>query len=236
MNAKPHQRYFITIVIVFTLVGITLAIFRTLVTSRILHPSWFTDWLVTPSEWIAKWLKTPTCEVPCWGNITPGATNRVQAKSLLKSNREITSIEETDVIPYGQVININLDNDIYTDDATILFDDKNIVQEIDLATFGSNLYLVDVISAYGHPNQLLLHNLMYDFVTVDLLYPKSGMVISLFLPNLNAGGREAQVEIDKYSEILHIYLTTSDLKHYFDTFEINDAGLYCNWEGYTKYP
>lgn len=236
---KPNI-YLIAILAIFTCGGISFLSSRILVDSRIIRPNRFIDGFISPSEWIANWLKNPTCKVPCWENIVPGDTNRDQAKSLLSNNTDVTSFEESNVIPYGQVLKINLDNDVYPDDATILFDNQNIVQEINLGTFGDNLYLHDVISVYGPPRRVLFHDQMYEYVTVDLLYPELGMAIELFLPNLNLEGEIPQVKIEKYGEILHVYLEAPDLKYYFEISEITDGTidprLLSEWKGYTIYP
>lgn len=239
MNTAPHRKlniYFLAVVIMFMCAGTSLVASRILIDSRILRPNWFTDWFVNPSEYIAKWLENPTCEVPCWEKIIPGETSRDQAKSLLLNNSEITGIEESNVIPYGQVLDVNLDNDNYTDDVTIIFDNQNMVQEIDFATFGDNLYLGDMISVYGPPKQVLLHDQMYEYVTVDLLYPELGMIIELFIHNLNLEGETPQVKIEKYGEILHVYLDAPGLKYFFDTSGVVDPNLSYEWKGYTTYP
>ena len=233
---RNHKIYFIATVTIFICIGVSLLASRVLVDARILRPNWFTDKFTNPSGWIAKWLRNPSCNVPCWQNITPGETNRDQAKSLLSSNPDITGIEESDVIPYGQVLNLNLDNDVYPDDVTILFDNENIVQEIDFATFGSNLYLNDMILAFGSPKRVLFRNQEYEYVTVDLLYSERGVIVELFLQNLNLEGEIPKVKIEKYMEVRHIYLNTPGLKYFFDTSGIVDPSLSYEWKGYTTYP
>jgi hypothetical protein len=86
----------------------------------------------------------------------------------------------------------------------IKFDNQNIVQEINLVTFGGNLYLHNIVLTYGNPKQVLFHNKDHEYVAVDLLYPESGMIIKLFL--LNSGGEIPRVKIKENDKILGVYL------------------------------
>jgi hypothetical protein len=195
---RKRNIYFIAVVTMFICIGISLVATRVLVDARILRPNRFTAGFTNPSEWIAKWLRNPTCKVPCWENITPGETNRDQTKLLLSSNPEVESVEERDVIPYGLMLFVKIYDGKHKGNVSIKFDDQNIAQEIELAVFGDNLYLHDMISVYGSPKKVLFHNQDYEYVTVDLLYPESGMIIELSLHNLNLEGEIPKAKIEKY--------------------------------------
>jgi hypothetical protein len=239
VTTTPYRKrtiYFAAVVTIFICIGISLLVSRALVDARILRPNWFTDGFTNPSEWIAKWLRNPTCKVPCWENITPGETNRDQAKSLLSSNPEVASVEEGDVIPYGLMLFVKIYDGKNKGNVSIKFDNQNIAQEIELAVFGDNLYLHDMITVYGPPKKVLFHNQDYEYVTVDLLYPELGLIIELFLHNLNLEGEIPKVKIEKYEEILYAYLDAPGLKYFFDTSGIVDSSLLYEWKGYTTYP
>lgn len=229
MNGKPlkkYCKYFILGIIVFVCIGMA-----SYVAARIWYPYLFAN----PSEWIAKWLENPTCKVPCWEKVVPGETNRDQAKSLLSSNLEVDGVEERDVIPYGLMLFIDIHGDKYKPtNVKIKFDNQNIVQEINLVTFGGNLYLHNIVSTYGNPKQVLFHNKDHEYVAVDLLYPESGMIIKLFLINL--GGEIPRVKIKENDKVLGVYLGTLGLKYYFDTSGVADPNLLYEWKGYTTYP
>jgi hypothetical protein len=207
-----------------------------LVDSRIIRPNVFIDGLINPSVWIADWIENPICKIPCWGHAVPGYTNRSQAKLLLSNNPSVTDVEESDVIPYGQVLKVNLDDDEYLDDVTIFFDNNDIVQKIELSTFGGNLYLNDMLSVYGSPRQVLVREQMYEYVTVDLLYPELGMVVELFIRNLNLDGEIPQVRIDKYEEVQDIYLMVPNFEYFFNASDIVILNRLYEWKGYAVYP
>jgi hypothetical protein len=220
-----YGKYFILGTVVFICIGMA-----SYAAATIWYPYLFTS----PSEWIAKWLENPTCEVPCWEKIIPGETNRDRAKSFLLSNPKVEGVEEWDVIPYGLMLFADIRGDKYKPNVSIKFDDKNIVQEIELAAFGNNLYLHNIVSTYGHPKQVLFHNKDHEYVAIDLLYPESGMIIKLFL--LNLGGEIPRVKIKENDKVLHVYLGTLGLKYYFDTSGVADPNLLYEWKGYTTYP
>lgn len=234
-DRKP-KIYLIVTLIVFTCVGVYFLFSSTLVDSRIIRPNIFIDGFIDPSEWIAKWLRNPTCKVPCWENITPGEINRDQTKLLLSSNPEVESVEERDVIPYGLMLFVKTYDGKHKGNVSIKFDNQDIAQEIELAVFGDNLYLHDMILVYGSPKKVLFYNLDYEYVTVDLLYPESGMIIELFLQNLNIEGEIPKAKIEKYGEILNIYLEAPGLKYFLDTSGIVDPSLSYEWKGYGVYP
>lgn len=229
MNAKFLKRRgvrFIAGVIVFICIGAA-----SYAAVRIFYPN--------PTEWIANWLKNPTCALPCWEKIIPGETSRDQAKSLLSSNPKITGIDERDVIPYGLMLFVKIYNRKYDGNISIRFDDQNIAQEIELITFGGNLYLNDIVSVYGAPKQVLIRNSpVNESVLVDMFYPESGMVIEFFIHNL--GGEIPHVKIEKSSEVRNIYLDAPGLKYYLHFSEITDGAvdprLLSEWKGYTTYP
>jgi len=236
---KIYLTVIISILICICLSFVSARMFVDSVNSRILFPNRFTGWLITPSEWLAKWLENPTCEVPCWENIVPGETSREQTKALLSGNPEIASVEEGDVIPYGSMLFVKIYNDTYMGNVSIKFDNQNIAQEIDLTTFGGKLYLGDMILAYGSPKQVLVRDTPdNESVSVNMLYPESGMVLHLFIHNL--GGGIPYVNINEYSEIWNIYLDAPGLKYYFEISEITDGTidprLLSEWKGYTIYP
>lgn len=244
MITTPPRRpkmQIIAFAFVFVFAGLTFAASRILIEARILRPNVLTSWMVSPSEWLAKWLKNPTCKVPCWEKIVPGETNRVQAKSLFSNNPKIEIVEEADVIPYGLMLFLDTDGDKYNPNVSMKFDNQNIVQEIEISTFGQNLYLEDIVAVYGSPKQVLIHDSpRNESVLVDMLYPELGMVASLFLHNANVGGEIPRVEIEKYSEVWEIYLNKPDLEYYLYFSEITngavDPRLLSEWKGYTTYP
>jgi hypothetical protein len=246
METTPRRKlktYIIVLVAIFVCAGISLVASRMLIEIRILRPNIFTGWLVSPSKWISTWLENPTCKVPCWEKIVSGKTSRDQAKSLLSIKPKIKSINDEDVIPYGLMLFIKAYNGRYNDkyysSVSIKFDDQNIDQEISLGTFGENLYLDDLLPVYGAPKQVLIHDSPdNESVLVDMLYPELGMVASLFIHN--KGGEIPQVEIEKYSEVLDIYLDEPGLQYYLHFSEIIngaiDPMLLSDWKGYTTYP
>jgi hypothetical protein len=228
MPHKKYGKYFILGTVVVICIGIV-----SYSATRIWYPYLFSN----PSEWIAKWLENPICKVPCWERIIPGETSRDQAKSLLSSNLEVDGVEEREVPPYGLMFFIDIRGDKYKPtNVKLKFDNQNIVQEIDLVTFGGNLYLHNIVSTYGYPKQILFHNKDHEYVAVDLLYPESGMIIELFLRNLNLYGEISQVKIQKRDKVLLVYLGGLDLKYYFDTSGVADPNLLYEWKGYTTYP
>ena len=241
MTPHKNPNQITALVIIFVCAGLIFAASRMLIEARILPPSLFTSWMVNPSDWLAKWLENPTCKVPCWENIVPGETNRAQAKSLLSSNPNIAIVEEADVIPYGLMLFLDIHGDKYNCNVSMKFDSQDIVQEIELNTFGENLYLEDLVAGYGSPKQVLIHaSPRNESVLVHMLYPELGMVASLFILNLNVGEAIPRVKIEKYSEVRHIYLNQPDLEYYLYFSEITngavDPRLLSEWKGYTTYP
>lgn len=244
MTTTPHRRpkmHIIALAVIFMCAGSTFAASKMLIEARILRPNVLTSWMVSPSEWLAKWLENPTCKVPCWEKIVPGATNRVQAKSLFSNNPNAEIVEEADVTPYGLMLFLDIDGDKYNPNVSLKFDNQNFVQEIEINTFGEHLYLEDIVDVYGFPKQVLIHDSpRNETVLVDLLYPELGMVTSLFLPNTNVGEEIPRIKIERYSELRHIYLNKPDLEYHLYFSEITngavDSRLLSEWKGYTTYP
>lgn len=229
VDGKFHGKqsgYLILIAIALICVGIVFYI-----ATRMRYPYLFTN----PSEWIADWLKNPICEVPCWEEITPGKTSRNEAESLLSNNPEFGSVEERDVIPYGLMLFVDVRGDKYEPtNVSIKFDNKNIVQEIDLVTFGGNLYLHDIVLTYGFPKQVFFVYWDYGYTMFYLLYPELGVVVEL--DGYSKHRNNASVNIQSFSKINNIYLSAAELTSVFDSSGIaKPSGVY-EWKGYATYP
>lgn len=217
---------FRAIFIAISICGIAFSIAVTI----ILRPNWFS----TPSGYTKEWLMSPKCAAPCLENITPGVTTRDQAKSTLATEPNITSLQEGELSPYdGTAFFVDLG--AYPDGGFIF--DNNIVQKIELPTGGSHLYLEDIVSEYGFPEKVLFHDWMYGYVTVDLLYPKLGLIAQTFLFNSKTKEEDGVgADVNAYSKVLYIYLVAPGLKFYFEKSGVSTPLMLYDWKGYTTYP
>jgi hypothetical protein len=187
------------------------------------------NWLNRPSEWTSKWLKSPTCQLPCFENIVPGKTHQKDIKMILEGNPRVLYTEVSEVIPYGPVLTLDISNDKRCCDTHVYFDDKNIVQVVQLfleegavnplnleSLLGTGLYLDDIVSIYGYPERVIFLYWDYGYTTFDLVYPEFGMVVELAGFSMNR--ENPKVKVGSYSPIGKIYLGTTELKSLFEYF------------------
>jgi hypothetical protein len=228
--------------IVFFLVSACCIGLPIIVGIRIKEPNWFNK----PPVWESKWLENPTCKPPCWENVLPGTTNRDGVKSTLTLNPKLINIEEREVIPYGLTMSVNIRDDKYKGNATIYFDDTDIAQVIELrfeegavnlydieSYTGIGLYVDDLISTFGFPDQVLFIYWDYGYTKINLLYSDMFMIIEF--AGYSFDQNNFSMSIQSYSEVSKLYLIGPNTK-YPEFLEIASLRGSYKWKGYGRYP
>jgi hypothetical protein len=77
---------------------------------------------------------------------------------------------------------------------------------------------------------------MYEYVTVDLLYPESGLIVKTYLYNSGLDEKGVEADVNKYSKVLNIYLVAPGLKFYLDKSGVFEPIMLYEWKGYSTYP
>jgi hypothetical protein len=193
----------------------------------------------TQPAWVARMLGNPVCLAPCWENITPGVTTRDELSQLLDQNPNFSDIKASEGVPYGPVLMWCVgeppcgNGDL---SAFSAFDNKGIVQELYLGP-GTTLYLKDFIPRYGPPEKVAFSDPVSGpgYVVVDLLYPKSGLVLE-FSPKNKGSLTSPSINFSQDLDVVRIIFTVPGLDYYYSNNVIAKPLEIYYWKGYTDYP
>jgi hypothetical protein len=174
-------------------------------------------------QWISSWLEMQTCLPPCWRGILPGNTSIVEAMERLSNQ--------------GNVVIVNqgknyLEWEIEDDSGRAFSSHADIpIQEITISIRSNqNLLISEVVDAYGLPEFVQISN-CFDFCETRLVYPKTGLALVLYLPEL-----QETVRITRGSEILRLIFFEPGVNNYKNLFfHENEPAELTEWKGYGEY-
>jgi hypothetical protein len=178
-------------------------------------------------EWLTKFLETPTCPPPCWEYITPGQTNFEQAKLFIQRHPDVQGLYTGDVIPFGKTLR--------WPGGSVPVNDEGVVQMVWLTTSKYKVSVDSLISRYGDPKYVVFSYWYESVITVDLLYPDIGLVVSLGLAK-KGPGPEVVANILPKSVVSGILFLAPGLEYYYDTMVRMKPIRQYDWNGYQTYP
>jgi hypothetical protein len=179
--------------------------------------------------WLENWLKKPVCLPPCWEYIIPGQTTLADARAALEKIPEtkLTGMQ-------GGVLVFQLGENA---SGRLVSDTNTIIQMVWLV-FGLNpqLKIGDVISSYGFPSEGSINYFTTNEPGFDLLYSKSGMVVSTFPTNKAHSLTNPQFDIEPDEQVSGIQFFVPGLDYYKKQFLPNHAPYEIHdWTGYGNY-
>lgn len=125
-------------------------------------------------------LDNPVCSPPCWQNIVPGKTNRLELLATLASiaNFDQSSIAQQDypiMEGYDQFIHGNL----YLEPNELTLVSAYLSEEIVVVLNFSgklNLTLEEAIEVFGEPEGVLIYASNHGYTSINFLIPLKGIV------------------------------------------------------------
>lgn len=156
-----------------------------------------------------------SCSPPCWGNITPGVTTRVEVKSILP---EIPWVKKNTIKDYPTQ---DQDDSVHWDGSSKAGDyfgrvyfTKDVVSVIEISTDDGALNFADVIAKFGEPENIFVVTSQAErtVVAVFALYPTKGYVFLDYYTVLTLQPNET-VQIKPEEEIKAVWY--SDTENYF---------------------
>jgi len=178
--------------------------------------------------WLLKFIKNPTCSPPCWENIVPGETTLEQAKLLLARQPDVQDSYVEDTIPFGKTL-------LWLNGSAPV-DDENIVQMVWLRTSFYGVLLDQIVNRYGDPKYVVFSYWYENRVSVDLLYPDIGLVISTRQYEKGHEPDNVMADISPKDEVADILFLAPGLEYYYAKMIWGLPLMQYDWKGYQTYP
>jgi hypothetical protein len=186
--------------------------------------------LETSSNWWTAWLAQQICKPPCWQNITPGVTTIQEAESILENSPQIKiKFQSKDGIDWTFIKNKD-------ESGTLKATEDGIVRVIWLGSASDRkLLLKPIVSSYGSPEYVHPDDCREGKCVTDLVYPKMGMFLSVFITNKGSIDNP-QFEILSDTVVDRVYFVEPGIEKFQGFYGSLEPDLLMPWKGYGEYP
>lgn len=179
--------------------------------------------------WRSTWLDQPSCNLPCWQDITPGVTTREDALSVLENMPEVKII-------YNKNDGLTWYFGKDTEGGNIKFSETGIVSNIWLSSTISDLQLENIVEVYGFPKNVQPFDCRDGMCDTGLIYPDLGIMLCVYVSNINEDNLAPQVKISSETIVYRIYFMEVGAANSSEYLAYISNSPVMHWKGYGTYP
>jgi hypothetical protein len=185
-----------------------------------------------------------SCEPPCWENINPGKTTRLEANKILHELSWINNGSIKDYSLYTEDDSIRWEGTYEAGDdfGEIIFE-NDIVAIIEVFPKDGVLEFSDFIEKFGEPEYVFatFYSIERSAISVDILYPSKGIGFN-YNYNRSYSHIVSSIPISAQDKVMYVWYC--DPQNYYKYLTSEPIGLYSTeffdrgvqrWKGYGEY-